>query len=69
LAFLARVRRDDKWQQIPARELVPGDIVRVRLGEIIPADIKLMEGNYLLIDESALTGESLPVEKHISDVG
>jgi H+-transporting ATPase len=69
LAFLARVRRDDKWQQIPARELVPGDIVRVRLGEIIPADIKLMEGNYLLVDESALTGESLPVEKHISDIG
>ena len=69
LAFLARVRRDDKWQQIPARELVPGDIVRVRLGEIIPADIKLMQGDYLLVDESALTGESLPVEKHTSDVG
>ncbi|MCX9024947.1 MAG: plasma-membrane proton-efflux P-type ATPase [Candidatus Methanoperedens sp.] len=69
LAFLARVRRDGKWQQIPARELVPGDIVRVRLGEIIPADIKLMQGDYLLVDESALTGESLPVEKHTSDVG
>ncbi|MCX9026410.1 MAG: plasma-membrane proton-efflux P-type ATPase [Candidatus Methanoperedens sp.] len=69
LAFLARVQRDDKWQQIPARELVPGDIVRVRLGEIIPADIKLIQGDYLMVDESALTGESLPVEKHISDVG
>ena len=46
LAFLARVRRDDKWQQIPARELVPGDIVRVHLWEIIPADIRLMQGDY-----------------------
>ncbi|MCZ7403499.1 MAG: plasma-membrane proton-efflux P-type ATPase [Candidatus Methanoperedens sp.] len=55
LAFMARVRRDGKWQQIPARELVPGDIVRVRLGEIIPADFKLMQGDYLMVDESALT--------------
>lgn len=69
LAFKARVKRDGKWQQITARELVPGDVVRVRLGEIIPADIKLTGGEYLLVDESALTGESLPVEKHISDVG
>ncbi|VVB86847.1 Copper-exporting P-type ATPase B [uncultured archaeon] len=61
--------RDGKWQEIPARELVPGDVVRVRLGDIIPADIKLMKGDYLLVDQSALTGDSLPVEKHTSDVG
>ena len=69
LALKARVLRDGKWREVEARELVPGDVVRVRLGDIIPADIKLMEGDYLLIDQSALTGESLPVEKHVSDVG
>ncbi len=69
LALKARVLRDGKWKEIPARELVPGDVVRVRLGDIIPADIKLMKGDYLLVDQSALTGESLPVEKHTSDVG
>lgn len=69
LALNARVLRDGKWSEKPARELVPGDIVRLRLGEIIPADVKLIEGDYLLTDESALTGESLPVEKHLSDVG
>jgi H+-transporting ATPase len=68
LAPKARVLRDGKWSEIPSRELVPGDVVRVRLGDIVPADVKLMKGDYLLADESALTGESLPVEKHISDV-
>jgi H+-transporting ATPase len=69
LALKARVLRDDKWQQTPAEKLVPGDIVRLRLGDIIPADVKLIDGDYLLTDESALTGESLPVEKHLSDMG
>jgi H+-transporting ATPase len=68
LAPKARVLRDGKWREIPAKELVPGDIVRVRLGDTVPADIKLMSGDYLLLDESALTGESLPVEKHASDI-
>jgi H+-transporting ATPase len=68
LALKARVLRDHKWQETPARELVPGDIVRIRLGDIVPADVKLIEGNYLLADESTLTGESLPLEKHVSDV-
>jgi H+-transporting ATPase len=68
LAPKARVLRDGTWREIPSRELVPGDIVRVRLGDIVPADVKLMKGQYLLTDESALTGESLPVEKQISDV-
>jgi H+-transporting ATPase len=69
LALKARVLRDGKWQEMPAGKLVPGDIVRLRLGDIIPADVKLIEGDYLLTDESALTGESLPVEKHLSDMG
>ncbi len=69
LALKAEVLRDGKWLEIPARELVAGDVVRVRLGDIVPADIKLVDGAYLSVDESALTGESLPVEKGVSDVG
>jgi H+-transporting ATPase len=68
LALYARVMRDGKWGSLAARELVPGDVVRVRLGDVVPADIKLFSGDYLSIDESALTGESLPVEKHKSDL-
>lgn len=68
LALEARVLRDGKWLKIAAKELVPGDIVRIRLGDSLPADVKLMQGEYLMVDESALTGESLPVEKHESDV-
>jgi H+-transporting ATPase len=68
LAPNARVLRDGLWKEIPSRELVPGDLVRIRLGDIIPADVKLVKGGYLLADESALTGESLPVEKHVSDI-
>lgn len=69
LALKARVKRNGKLISLPAKNLVPGDIVSVRLGEIIPADIKLIEGEYLLVDESALTGESLPVEKRVSEIG
>ncbi len=68
LSLTARVLRDGKWVVIPARELVPGDIIRLRLGDIVPADVKLIEGEYLMVDESALTGESLPVEKKVGDV-
>lgn len=67
LALKARVCRDGEWQEIPARELVPGDRVRVRLGDVIPADIELQDGDYLSVDQSALTGESLPVEKQSGD--
>jgi H+-transporting ATPase len=67
LAPDARVLRDGTWQEIPARELVPGDIVHIRLGDIVPADAVLENGRYLLVDESALTGESLPVEKKSGD--
>ncbi len=69
LALTARVLRDGAWKEMPAKNLVPGDIVRLRLGEIVPADVKLIQGDYILTDESALTGESLPVEKHASEVG
>ncbi|MFW9806238.1 MAG: plasma-membrane proton-efflux P-type ATPase [Candidatus Thorarchaeota archaeon] len=68
LSPTARVLRDGAWKQIPAREVVPGDIVRVRPGDVIPADLKLTSGDYLSVDQSALTGESLPVDKKIGDV-
>jgi H+-transporting ATPase len=68
LSPTARVLRDGEWIQIPSKDLVPGDNVRVRLGDIIPADLKLIEGDYLQADESALTGESLPVEKNVADI-
>ena len=67
LALKARVRRDGVWKTIPSRELVPGDIIRLRLGEIIPADAKLLEGDPIEVDQSTLTGESLPVERKKED--
>jgi H+-transporting ATPase len=63
LALHARVKRDGMWVTIPARELVPGDLMRVSLGEIVPADAKLLQCDPLEVDQSALTGESLPVER------
>jgi H+-transporting ATPase len=68
LALHARVLRDGKWQDIFAKEIVPGDIISIKLGNIIPADIKLISGEYLSVDQSALTGESLPVTKKINDM-
>ncbi|HPE84862.1 MAG TPA: plasma-membrane proton-efflux P-type ATPase, partial [Chlamydiales bacterium] len=67
LALQARVLRDDKWQTMDAKDLVPGDCVQVKLGNIVPADIQLKEGEYLSVDQSALTGESLPVDKKIGE--
>ena len=68
LAIKARVKRDGKWIQIPSREIVPGDIIRLRIGDIIPADARLLEGDPVQVDQSALTGESLPVEHKSGDV-
>ncbi|MHB1413850.1 MAG: plasma-membrane proton-efflux P-type ATPase [Chloroflexota bacterium] len=68
LALQARVRRDGEWRTIPAQELVPGDVIRLRLGEIIPADARLLDGEPVQVDQSALTGESLPVEHKAGDV-
>jgi H+-transporting ATPase len=68
LALKSRVLRDGAWQEIDARELVPGDVIRIRLGDIIPADAKLIEGDYLSVDQSALTGESFPVSKQMGEI-
>ena len=68
LALNAKVYRDGNWTSIPARELVPGDLVRLRLGDIVPADAKLSNGDPLEIDQSALTGESLPVTRQSSEL-
>jgi len=67
LQVRARVLRDSIWRVIAARELVPGDIVRVRPGDIIPADIKILSGA-LSVDQSALTGESKDVDKVASEL-
>jgi H+-transporting ATPase len=63
LAINARVKRDGKWITPAARELVPGDVIRLRLGDIVPADARLLEGDPVQVDESALTGESLPATR------
>jgi H+-transporting ATPase len=68
LAFKARVLRDGNWVNIPSKNIVPGDFVKVHLGDIVPADIKLLEGEYVTVDESSLTGESLPVDKIVDDI-
>ncbi len=68
LALEATVRRDGEWTSAPAAELVPGDVVKIRLGMIVPADLRLVEGDTASIDQAALTGESLPVSKHLGDV-
>jgi H+-transporting ATPase len=67
LAIKARVKRDGKWVTPPARELVPGDVIRLRLGDIVPADARLLEGGEVSVDQSALTGESLPATKKSGD--
>ncbi len=63
----ARVKRGGEWVLLQARELVPGDIIRLRAGDMTPADAKLLEG-HLDVDQSALTGESLTVERNMGDI-
>ena len=63
LAVKARVKRDGKWVNPAARELVPGDVIRLRLGDIVPADARLLDGDSVEVDQSALTGESLPATR------
>jgi H+-transporting ATPase len=63
LAATARALRDGAWVELPARELVPGDVVRVRIGDVVPADLYLFDGDPIEVDQSALTGESLPASR------
>jgi H+-transporting ATPase len=67
LAPTARVKRGGAWTSVPTRELVPGDLIRLRTGDICPADARILEGDGLDVDQSALTGESLPVSRSPGD--
>jgi len=67
LALRARVSRDGKWDTINASDLVPGDVVEIAGGQVVPADVVLIDGEYLSCDQAALTGESLPVSKKVGD--
>ena len=66
LAVNARVRRDGAWVQVPARQLVVGDVVRIRVGDLVPADLDLLDG-HVSLDQSSLTGESVPVDAAAGD--
>lgn len=68
LALKAKVKRDNKWGSIPAKNLVAGDLIRLRLGDIVPADVRFFSGDPAQVDQSALTGESLPVECKEGDI-
>ena len=67
LAIKARVIRDGKWINPAARELVPGDVIRLRLGDVVPADARLLAGDEVSVDQSALTGESLPATRNAGE--
>lgn len=68
LALKAQVKRDQQWTTLESRELVPGDVIHLRLGDIVPADARLLDGYTLQVDQSALTGESLPTTRSSGDV-
>jgi H+-transporting ATPase len=67
LAIKARVIRDGEWVNPAARDLVPGDVIRLRLGDIVPADARLLDGDPVEVDQSALTGESFPASRKPGD--
>ncbi|HEY7173546.1 MAG TPA: HAD-IC family P-type ATPase, partial [Micromonosporaceae bacterium] len=68
LAAIARARRDGVWTDVAARELVVGDVIHLAIGDVVPADARLVDGTAVQLDESALTGESLPVTRDVGDV-
>ena len=67
LAIKARVKRDGKWVNPAASEVVPGDAIRLRLGDIVPADARLLDGDEGSVDKSALTGKSMPATRKSGD--
>ncbi|WP_444946086.1 plasma-membrane proton-efflux P-type ATPase [Microbulbifer sp. VTAC004] len=69
MAPQAEVLRDGKFQTIAAANVVPGDILRIKLGQVVPADVRFIDGKSISIDQAALTGESLPVSKKVGDIG
>jgi H+-transporting ATPase len=69
MAPKATALRDGEFSTIDASEVVPGDVLRIKLGEVVPADVRFIDGDYISIDQAALTGESLPVSKKIGDAG
>ncbi|MEO1091865.1 MAG: plasma-membrane proton-efflux P-type ATPase [Pseudomonadota bacterium] len=69
MAPKADVLRDGSFAAIDAAEVVPGDVVHLKLGQVLPADLRFIEGEYISIDQAALTGESLPVDKQVGDSG
>jgi len=62
------VFRSGDFERVPAKDLVPGDVIKLKIGDIVPADVQLYQGNYLLVDQSSMTGESLPVTKKAGEV-
>lgn len=68
LAKKALVMRDGVYLSVDAKNLVPGDIIKVKIGDVLPADVKLVSGDFIQADQSALTGESLPVSKRAGEI-
>jgi len=68
LSASAAVRRGGDWQVVPAEDLVPGDVIRVRAGDRVPADARLLEAANLQVEESALTGEAVSATKQTDPV-
>ncbi len=67
VALTATVRRDGKWKEVPRHEVVPDDVIQLSAGDLVPADCRLLRSRDLHVQQAALTGESLPVEKEASD--
>ncbi|MEY2984638.1 MAG: hypothetical protein RLZZ568_1255 [Cyanobacteriota bacterium] len=67
LALNATAKRDGRWQSVAAKELVPGDIIRLKIGDVLPADGRLLSEDSVKIDQAALTGESLPVDRQYGE--
>ena len=61
-------RRDGQFKQILFKELVPGDIIKLKIGDVVPADVQLIDGDFISVDQSTLTGESLPVAKKVGEI-